>query len=150
MRPLTPDSFSQSPILNRYFTPTPYLTELQAPQARLVRAFRLAVLFGKAGRCPIAQIAPMIGGVASAVQFVRVVQMMGAHWAEPIRIYRPCCPQSSPDEILMLDLINAMVMRDAVGLRALLSDLLPDEAITTIQSEIAAFVANHIRPRHAV
>lgn len=150
MRPLPPSGFSQSPILNRHFAPTPSLTELQEPQARLIRAFRLAVLFGKAGRCPIEQIAPMIGGVASAAHFVRVVQVMGAHWVEPIRIYRPCCPQSSPDEMLLLDLINAMVVRDGAGFRAFLSDLLPEDTIATIQSEIAAFVANHIRPRHAV
>ena len=140
----------RSATLNALFAALPALHELPEPQAQLVRAFRLTVLFGKAGKCPIAHIAPMIGGVASAAQFVRVVHVLGAHWHDAIRIYRPCCPQISPDEILLLNLINAMVLRDAAAFRAMVRDILDEAATAAVQTEIAAFTANHIRPRHAI
>lgn len=146
----TPKTRFQSSTLNRHFGRMPSLNELPEPQARLVRAFRLTVLFGKAGKCPIAHIMPMVGGLAAATHFVRVVQVLGAHWPEPIRIYRPCCPQSSPDEMLLLDMINCMVQRDLAGFRSLLSDMLNEEAIGAIQTEMADFTARHIRPRHGV
>lgn len=150
MREPAPDTRFQSQILNHHFAMPPALSALPEPQARLVRAFRLTVLFGKAGKCPIAQIMPWVGGLASATHFVRVVQILGTYWPEPIRIYRPCCPQSSTDEMLLLDMINAMVLRDLAGFRALLSDMVCEAAIGAIQTELAEFTARHIRPRHGV
>lgn len=150
MRNPTPDARFQSQILNRHFGAMPTLNDLPEPQARLVRAFRFTVLFGKAGKCPIAHIMPMVGGLAAATHFVRVVQVLGAHWPESIRIYRPCCPQSSPDEMLLLDMINCMVLRDLAGFRDILSDMLTEAAIGAMQTELADFTARHIRPRHGV
>ena len=144
------DTYFKSPTLNRHFAMPPSLADQPPPQTRLIRAFRLTVLFGKAGKCPIAQIMPLVGGMAAAAHFVRVVQVLGAHWPEAIRIYRPCCPKISADEMLLLDMVNFMVGRDLAGFRALLCDMLTEEAIGAIEVEIADFTARHIRPRHRV
>ena len=144
MIPIPPRKLARSPRLNRHFSPLPALLDLPLPQAKLVRAFRLTVLHGKADMCPLEATAPLLGGVAAAAQFVRVVQIIGAHWPEAIRIYRPCCPRVSPDEQLLLDLVHAIVIADAPRFRAALSDMLPDAAISAVEAEIAAFTAAHI------
>ena len=149
MIPTPPQNLARSPRLNRHFSPLPGLFDLPLPQAKLVRAFRLTVLHGKANQCPLEATAPLLGGVAAAAQFVRVVQVFGAHWPEAIRIYRPCCPRVSPDEQLLLDLVHAILMADAPRFRAALSDMLPEAAISVVEAEIAAFTAAHIVIRPA-
>jgi hypothetical protein len=140
----------QSHMLNRHFGAMPSLHDLPEPQVRMVRALRITALLGKGHKCPVPHIMPMLGGIAAATQFIKVVQVLGAHWPETIRIYRPCCPLCSPDEVLLLNMVDCIVRRDLSAFRTLLSDMVSEQAIIAIQSEIVDFVARHIRPRHGI
>ncbi|MEM8918673.1 MAG: hypothetical protein AAGE37_07410 [Pseudomonadota bacterium] len=128
---------------------TPDLRQVPPAQARIVIAMRVAVM-AHAKKCDVRQyVARHIGNPAAAKHFSHVMEMMGDCWPEPIMVHRPCCQATSYDEMLLLDLITAVVQKQPEHFHGLLCDMIPQHASERLHEQISKFVTCFGRPESA-
>lgn len=112
--------------LTRMLTSTPDRRNLVTAQDRIVLAMRLVVVLSKLKREPVEPLTDKLGSEAAARRFLRVMEIIGDVWPEPVVVLPPCCPQTTYDEMMLLDLIIAAAKRDRGAFDSFLKDMLKD------------------------
>ncbi|ATW03504.1 hypothetical protein [Sphingorhabdus sp. YGSMI21] len=103
---------------------TPKIAALPAAQMRIVVAMRIAVLAWKKRQDPKPYLVKQLGDEIVARHFAHIIELMSDCWPEPMAVHRPCCQQTSYDEMLMLDLTTAAVQREPDHFHGLLGEMI--------------------------
>lgn len=111
-------AFAQSLAAN------PKLSTMPSAQMRIIVAMRIAIMAWKNRRNPKPFLVKQLGDKIAAGHFAHIVELMSDCWPEPLAVHRPCCSSVSYDEMLMLDLITAVVQREADHFHGLLGEML--------------------------
>lgn len=94
----------------------------------IVAATRMAVVLANAHTDPTARLACHLGSVPAAIAFSELMAEVGLAWPEPFLIRPPCCPEASPDELLLAAMIATARSANRSGFDALLRDMISVEA----------------------
>jgi|GEM_PF-541537 len=103
---------------------TPKIAALPAAQMRIVVAMRIAVLAWKKRQNPKPYLVRQLGDEIAAGHFAHIIELMHDCWPEPMAVHRPCCQQTSYDEMLMLDLTTAAMQREPEHFHGLLGEMI--------------------------
>ena len=86
-------------ILEKLMVPLPDIRLIPAVEARLIIAFRLAVVAYKNDYDCSEQLSDRLGGKLAAKRILILAETIGCAWPEPFQIGRPCGWQVTPDEM---------------------------------------------------
>ncbi|MEH6791570.1 hypothetical protein [Parasphingorhabdus sp.] len=117
-------------ILEKLLLPLPDIRTMPAVEARLIIAFRLAVVALKNDYDCREQLSDRLGGKLAATRMLILAETIGFAWPEAFQIGRPCCSRTTPDEIWL-----AAAIRLAAGGNRPAFDLLSCEMIGDSERE---------------
>ncbi|AMO72873.1 hypothetical protein [Sphingorhabdus sp. M41] len=103
---------------------TPKISALPPAQMRIVVAMRIAVLAWRKRQDPKPYLVRQLGDEIAARHFVHIIELMSDCWPEAMAVHRPCCQQTSYDEMLMLDLTTAAIQREPDHFHGLLGEMI--------------------------
>ncbi|MEO9599488.1 hypothetical protein [Parasphingorhabdus sp.] len=103
---------------------TPKLSAMPAAQMRVVVAMRIAVLAWKKRQDPKPYLTKQLGDEIAAGHFAHIVEIMNECWPEPMAVHRPCCSQTSYDEMLVVDLVTSVVQDQSEHFHGLLGEMI--------------------------
>jgi hypothetical protein len=83
--------------------------------AELVVATRLAVLFQRAGRDPLPDLARRYGNIEAATALDALLHTLARVWPDLFEVARPCCPRLTPDEATLAAMAGAARRADRAG-----------------------------------
>lgn len=127
---------------------TPMLSQIPSVQVRVIIAMRVAVMAHAQNQDVHSYLKQQIGGELAAKRFAHVMEAMGDCWPKPISVHRPCCANTSYDEMLMIDLITAVVQEDQQYFDGLLSEMLSSSERRKVHERISAFTSTFQRQNH--
>ena len=104
---------------------TPWLSSLDAPDARLIKSVRHWVFAAKSGQCRIAALTARLGCGRTAAHLHLLLDEIGAAWPDPFCVAPPCCGRLSHDEATLSNMLATAAEGDRAAFDRLLSDLLP-------------------------
>ena len=79
---------------------TPRLSAMPPAQMRIIVAMRIAVLARKKRQDAKPYLVKQLGDKIAAGHFAHIIELMHDCWPEPMAVHRPCCQQTSYDEML--------------------------------------------------
>ncbi|WP_321326963.1 hypothetical protein [uncultured Parasphingorhabdus sp.] len=103
---------------------TPKIAALPAAQMRIIVSMRIALLAWRKHQDPKPYLVKQLGDEIAARHFAHIIELMSDCWPEPVAVHRPCCQQTSYDEMLMLDLTTAAVQREPEHFHGLLGEMI--------------------------
>lgn len=96
---------------------------MSAGQIKIVTAMRVTVLANAQGMGVKCYLSKQMPNEDAALHFAHIVETMCEVWPEPVRVQRPCCGQVSYDEMLLLDLMTAVVRAEPAAFQNLICDM---------------------------
>ena len=124
---------------------TPTLSAMSAAQMRIIVAMRIAVLARKKRQDAKPYLVKQLGDEIAAGHFAHIIELMGDCWPEPMAVHRPCCQQTSHDEILVLDLTTAVVQRQPEHFHGLIGEMIGRSDRQKLHLVFAKFVSRFKR-----
>ena len=134
-------------ILEKLALPLPDMKTLPSVEARLIIAFRLAVVASQHDFDCRDQLSERLGGDRAATWILIIAETVGLAWPEPFQIGRPCCSQTTPDEIWLIAAIRLAARENRPGFDALSCEMIGDDARERIYNDLRGFVAAYSGPR---
>lgn len=134
-------------ILEKLTLPLPDIRTLPSVEARLIIAFRLAVVASQHDYDCRDQLSERLGGDRAATRILIVAATIAVAWPEPFQIGRPCCSQTTPDEIWLIAAIRLAACENRPGFDALSCEMIGDDARERIYSDLRNFVAAYTGPK---
>ena len=104
-------------ILEQLLKPLPDIRTMPSVEARLIIAFRLAT------------------------RILIMAETIGFAWAEPFQIGRPCCSQTTPDEIWLVAALRLAAGNNRPAFDSLSCEMLGDSERERIFNDLRNFVA---------
>lgn len=109
--------------------------------AQLILAQRLYMLFERAGRDPLPDLAVRLHSMSAAHAVATLSRTVMQDWPENFLLRRPCCPQMSPDEALLAEITLAAALGDRTAAHEAMRDMLPHKARERLFDAALAAVA---------
>lgn len=106
----------------------------------VVMGTRLSLLFARAGRDPLPDLAVRLRSVRAARAQQALTTALGHYWPDVFGLRRPCCMTLSPDEMLLADVAVAAMRGDRAGAMDVMRDFLPDRARARLFREMVELV----------
>lgn len=131
------------------WTELPRVQDLPPDRFRMIRALRLVVLFNQARRNPLPELERLLGSEGAALGFLDMMVRCGNHWPEPVIVQPPCCQHTSYDEMLVTDLITAVVLGDRTMFDRLVCDMLNPRARKDLYESCERFVLPFLAARES-
>ena len=127
-------------ILEKLLLPLPDIRTMPAVEARLIIAFRLAVVAIKNDYDCSTQLADRLGGKLAATRILILAETLGFAWPEPFQIGRPCCSQVTPDETWLLAALRMAAGKNRPGFDSLTCEMIGDDERERIFTDLRNFV----------
>jgi len=131
-------------ILEKLLLPLPDIRTMPAVEAKLIIAFRLAVLAMKNEYECGEQLSDRLGGKQAATRILILAETIGFAWPEPFQIGRPCCSQTTPDEIWLAAAIRLAANGNQPAFDLLSCEMIGDSERERIFTDLRNFVAAYI------
>lgn len=106
----------------------------------VVMGTRLSLLYGRAGRDPLPDLAVRLRSMRAAQAQLSLTAAIGRLWPDIFTLRRPCCMILSPDEMLLADLAVAAMRGDRDGAMDAMRDFLPSRARDRLFGEMVELV----------
>lgn len=119
----------------------PDLLSLSGAEARILLALRHAVVCHKLGRNPRPGLEEKLGSGLAATRFLIVIETVGSAWPESFHIGRTCCPCTTPDEILLLQMTRLGGTGDRPAFDRLIMEMIGDSERNRIFIDISNFAS---------
>ncbi|ATW03979.1 hypothetical protein [Sphingorhabdus sp. YGSMI21] len=136
-----------SEILEKLLLPLPDIRSLPSVEAKLIIAFRLAVVASQNSYDCLDHLSERLGGRRAATRILILAETIGAAWQEPFQIGRPCSSLTTPDEIWLVAAIRLAAGDNRPGFDSLSHEMLGDCERERIYHDLGNFVAAYSRPR---
>lgn len=133
-------------IMEKLSLPLPDIRTLPSVEARLIIAFRLAVIANRQDVDCWQQLSERLGGDRATTRILIVAETIGFAWPEPFQIGRPCCSQTTPDEIWLVTAMRLAAGENRPGFDALSCEMIGDGARERIYTDLCNFVAAYNGP----
>ena len=91
----------------------------------VVMGTRLSLLFGRAGRDPLPDLAVRLRSMRAARAQQALTTAVGRYWPDTFTLRRPCCMILSPDEMVLADVAVAAMRGDRGRAMDAMRDFLP-------------------------
>ncbi|WP_417592466.1 hypothetical protein [Parasphingorhabdus sp.] len=134
-------------IIEKLALSLPDIRTLPSVEARLIIAFRLAVVATRNAYDCFDHLSDRLGGRLAATRILILAETIGSAWPEPFQIGRPCCSQTTHDEIWLIASIRLAVCENRPGYDALCCDMIGDGERERIYNDLRNFVAVYTGPR---
>lgn len=129
--------------LEKLAMPLPDIRTLPSVEARLIIAFRLAVIASQHDYDCWDQLAQRLGGERAATRILIIAETIGFAWPEPFQIGRPCCSLTTPDEIWLIAAIRLAACENRPGFDSLSCEMIGGDARDRIYNDLRGFVATY-------
>ena len=134
-------------ILEKLAMPLPDIRTLPSVEARLIIAFRLAVIASQNDFDCREQLSERLGSNRAATRILIMAETVGYAWPEPFQIGRPCCSRTTPDEIWLIAAIRLAACQNRPGFDALSCEMIGGDARERIYNDLRGFVATYAGTR---
>ena len=128
-------------ILEKLLLPLPDIRTMPVVEAKLIIAFRLAVVATKNAYDGGEHLSERLGGKLAATRIMILAETIGFAWPYPFQIGRPCCSQVTPDEILLLAAMRMAAGDNRPGFDSLTCEMIGDSERDRIYTDLRNFVA---------
>ncbi len=128
-------------ILEKLMVPLPDIRLIPAVEARLIIAFRLAVVAYKNDYDCSEQLSDRLGGKLAAKRILILAETIGCAWPEPFQIGRPCGWQVTPDEMWLAASIRLAATGNRPAFDTLTCEMIGDDERERIYNDLRNFVA---------
>ena len=128
-------------ILEKLLLPLPDIRTMPVVEAKLIIAFRLAVVATKNAYDGGENLSERLGGKLAATRIMILAETIGFAWPDPFQIGRPCCSQVTPDEILLLAAMRMAAGDNRPGFDSLTFEMIGDSERDRIYTDLRNFVA---------
>lgn len=128
-------------ILEKLLLPLPDIRTMPVVEAKLIIAFRLAVVATKNAYDGGEHLSERLGGKLAATRIMILAETIGFAWPDPFQIGRPCCSQVTPDEILLLAAMRMAAGDNRPGFDSLTFEMIGDSERDRIYTDLRNFVA---------
>ena len=128
-------------ILEKLMVPLPDIRLIPAVEARLIIAFRLAVVAYKNDYDCSEQLSDRLGGKLAAKRILILAETIGCAWPEPFQIGRPCGWQVTPDEMWLAASIRLAATGNRPAFDTLTREMIGDDERERIYNDLRNFVA---------
>ncbi len=126
-------------ILEKLAIPMPDIRTLVALEARIIITLRLAVTAHKTNQDCRQRLDKWLGSSMATTRFLLIDETVGFAWPEAFRIGCPCSSQTTPDEILFLNMVRHVATGNRPAYDALLCEMIEDSARQRIFHDIRNF-----------
>lgn len=126
-------------MIDRLKIPMPDIRTLAAVEARIIMAFRLAIIAYRTDHEYRTRLHERLGSRLAATRLLIIVEMIGFAWPEPFQIGCPCSPNTTPDEILFLNMLRQAIAGNRRGFDSLLCEMLHEDARDRLFTDIRHF-----------
>ncbi|HEY1124043.1 MAG TPA: hypothetical protein VGE65_00295 [Sphingobium sp.] len=106
----------------------------------VVMGTRLSLLFARAGRDPLPDLAVRLRSVRAARAQQALTAAVGHYWPDMFTLRRPCCMILSPDEMVLADVAVAAMRGDRASAMDAMRDFLPGRARDLLFREMVELV----------
>ncbi len=130
-------------ILEKLALPLPDIRTLPSVEARLIIAFRLAVIANQNDYDCREQLSERLGGDRAATRLLMIAETIGFAWPEPFQIGRACCSQTTHDEIWLIAAIRLAAGENRPGFDMLSCEMIGDDGRERIYNDLRNFVATY-------
>ncbi|VWX59083.1 hypothetical protein [Sphingorhabdus sp. 109] len=134
-------------ILEKLLLPLPDIRSLPAVEAKLIIAFRLAVVASQNSLDCLDNLSDRLGGRQAATRMLILAETIGSAWQEPFQIGRPCSSLTTPDEIWLVAAIRLAAGDNRPGFDVLSCEMLGDCERERIYQDLGNFVAAYTSTR---
>ncbi|WP_417622759.1 hypothetical protein [Parasphingorhabdus sp.] len=134
-------------ILEKLLLPLPDIRALPSVEAKLIIAFRLTVIASQNAYDCIDHLADRLGGRLAATRILILAETIGSAWQEPFQIGRPCCSQTTHDEIWLIAAIRLAAGANRPAFDSLSCEMLGDGERERIYNDLCNFVAAYARSK---
>ncbi|ASK90015.1 hypothetical protein [Sphingorhabdus sp. SMR4y] len=134
-------------ILEKLLLPLPDIRSLPAVEAKLIIAFRLAVVASQNSIDCLDPLSDRLGGQRAATRMLILAETIGSAWQEPFQIGRPCSSLITPDEIWLIAAIRMAAGDNRPAFDSLSCEMLGDGERDRIYNDLGNFVAAYTRAR---
>lgn len=128
-------------ILEKLLMPLPDIRTMPAVEARLIIAFRLAIIGVQNDYDCAEHLSDRLGGKLAATRILILAETIGFAWAEPFQIGRPCCSRTTPDEIWLVAALRLAAGNNRPAFDSLSCEMLGDSERERIFTDLRNFVA---------
>ncbi|QTD54456.1 hypothetical protein [Parasphingorhabdus cellanae] len=119
---------------------TPCLPHVPEAQVRIVSAMRYTILAHRQNKDIEGCLVAHFGTRKAARRFAHILETMGDIWPEPVMIHAPKCPQTTYDEMLLLDLVTSVIQKEPAHFHGLLCDMIPEKDCERLHIAISRFL----------
>ncbi|MEO9634728.1 MAG: hypothetical protein ABJF89_12940 [Parasphingorhabdus sp.] len=134
-------------ILEKLLLPSPDIRTLPAVEAKLIIAFRLAVVASKNEYDFKERLADRLGGERAATRILILAETIGAAWPERFQIGRPCCSLTTPEEIWLIASIRLAAGGNRPAFDSLSCEMIGESERERIYTDLCGFVAAYMGTR---
>ncbi|MEP3696636.1 MAG: hypothetical protein ABJM99_16855 [Parasphingorhabdus sp.] len=131
--------------MEKLVVPMPDIRTLAGAEARIIISLRLAIVAHKTGQDCRERLDDRLGSRKATTRLLLIVETVGFAWPEAFKIGCPCSPQTTPDEILFLNMIRYAVAGNRPAYDALLCEMIDDSARERIFHDIQNFSAIYMK-----
>ena len=128
-------------IIEKLALSLPDIRKLPSVEARLIIAFRLAVVASRNAYDCFDQLSERLGGRLAATRILILAETIGFAWPEKFQIGRPCCSQTTPDEIWLAAALRLAAGNNRPAFDSLSCEMLGDGERERIFPDLRNFVA---------
>jgi len=128
-------------LMDKLVVPMPDIRILAAAEARIIIALRLAIIAHKTDQDCRERLDEQLGGRQATTRLLIIAETVGFAWPEAFKLGCPCSPQTTPDEILFLNMIRHVASGNRAGYDALICEMIDDSARDRIYADMEYFVA---------
>ena len=123
--------------------PLPDLFSLPGAEARILLALRLAVSSHKQQVDARAELSCRLGSDRAMNRFLIIIETIGNAWPESFHVGRSCCPYTTPDEILLLQMIRLSAGGNRPAFDSLLCEMIGENERERIFGDLNCFIATY-------
>jgi hypothetical protein len=106
----------------------------------VVMGTRLALLYDRAGRDPLPDLAVRLRSMRAAQAQLSLAANIGRLWPDRFTLRRPCCMTLSPDEMVLADVAVAAMHGDRDAAMDAMRDFLPGRARDQLFREMVELI----------
>lgn len=115
-------------LIDKFVPETLKLMEIHSRDARHVLAARSWCILRKAGHDPVPRVREYLLCETAAKRFGLLMETVTQVWPEPFAIHRPCCPNASLDESILVRAVQYAAANVRPQFEELLCEMLPEDA----------------------
>lgn len=95
---------------------------------RILRAYRVAGMAQQGDVNPQTRLVELLGSEEAVSGFRLLLCGMAHVWPDPLTLFRPCCPQMTPDEISLLAMVTHAGQGNRRAFDAAIGEMIGEEA----------------------